>query len=227
MNLGVHSNWNRQGKCPWVLAYVWESILPYICLYSSDQSKGWQNYLQSAKRMAEWCNKQRKVQTYSVGSRVSVRIPLIDRARSDLHHLPLCWCWSAGSGSESLPFAVHWYSLHHVHWKCKQLLLLGHYDINTIMTKLWVAFNFFHRCNHSVLKVCCSASKVEDFRDSLNYSVEGWKDIPSVTLREAAQQLAPWNSWHPGTAMLQMPADALLVPLNQARYQLQLSLSWG
>lgn len=45
-------------------------------------------YLQSAKKMAEWYNRRKYVHIFSVGDKVSIRIPRIDRANSDLPRLP-------------------------------------------------------------------------------------------------------------------------------------------
>ena len=45
-------------------------------------------YLKSAKRMAEKYNKRKPTQTFAIGDKVSVWIPRIDQANSDLPHLP-------------------------------------------------------------------------------------------------------------------------------------------
>ena len=47
-----------------------------------------QRYLQSAKKMEERYNKKRGVESFSVGDKVSVRIPRIDRTCTDLPRLP-------------------------------------------------------------------------------------------------------------------------------------------
>ena len=46
------------------------------------------HYRKNAERMKERYKKKKKVQTFDVGDAVSVRIPRIDRASTDLHRLP-------------------------------------------------------------------------------------------------------------------------------------------
>ena len=50
--------------------------------------KAGRKYLSSAKRMAERYNKQHSTLSFVIGESVSLRIPRIDRASSDLSRLP-------------------------------------------------------------------------------------------------------------------------------------------
>ena len=61
--------------------------LEYACIVQV-RVKADRKYLKAARKMAERYNKQRNVQTFTVGSKISVRIPRIDRASSDLPRLP-------------------------------------------------------------------------------------------------------------------------------------------
>ena len=51
------------------------------------------------------------------------------------------------------------------------------------------------RCKHGVLRTCFHAGDMEPFSGTYQIPVDGWEDQPKVTLREAARQQSPWNSF--------------------------------
>ena len=51
------------------------------------------------------------------------------------------------------------------------------------------------RCKYGVLSTCFHAGNLESFSGTYNISVDGWESQPRISLREAARQQAPWNSF--------------------------------
>ena len=51
------------------------------------------------------------------------------------------------------------------------------------------------RCKHGVISTCFHAGDLEPFSGTYNIPVEGWQDETRITLREAARQQSPWNSF--------------------------------
>lgn len=51
------------------------------------------------------------------------------------------------------------------------------------------------RCKYGVLKTCFDAGDLECFQSTYNIPIDGWKDQPKVTVREAARQQAPCNAF--------------------------------
>ena len=64
--------------------YLYNTIVLFVQLHV----KGDRRYLKAAQKMIHWYNKQKSVVSFSAGDYVSVRIPRIDHASSDLSCLP-------------------------------------------------------------------------------------------------------------------------------------------
>ena len=128
-------------------------------------------YLASAQKMADRYLKKKNVQSFLIGENVSLRIPRIDRASSDLSRLP-CTVVEIVGDDQTL------YRL-----RCISDSLL-HSNINVL---------HFCRCQHGVLRVCYTANELERFNGHVICSADNWKDEPCISLREAARQQAPWN----------------------------------
>ena len=46
-----------------------------------------------------------------------------------------------------------------------------------------------------MLKICYPANELEEYSGPLSCTIDGWKDAPVLSLREAAKQQAPWNAF--------------------------------
>ena len=51
------------------------------------------------------------------------------------------------------------------------------------------------RCKYGVLRTCFRAGDLESFKGSHGIPVKEWENQPRITLREAARQQSPWNSF--------------------------------
>jgi len=51
------------------------------------------------------------------------------------------------------------------------------------------------RSKYGVLRSCFRAGDLEPFTASYGIPVKGWEDEPRITVREAARQQSPWNSF--------------------------------
>ena len=72
-----------------------------VSLFFYIRIKADRKYLSSAKKMGERYNKQHSTLPFVIGESVSVRIPRIDRASSDLSRLP-CVAVEIVGGDQSL-----------------------------------------------------------------------------------------------------------------------------
>ena len=69
--------------------YLYNAIILHVYLFMQVRVKGDRRYLKSAqKMMIHPYNKKKSVVSFAAGDYVSVRIPRIDRASSDLSCLP-------------------------------------------------------------------------------------------------------------------------------------------
>ena len=68
--------------------YLHNAIILHVYLFMQVRVKGDRRYLQSAQKMIHRYNKKKSVVSFAAGDYVSVRIPRIDRASSDLSRLP-------------------------------------------------------------------------------------------------------------------------------------------
>ena len=127
--------------------------------------------------MAERYNKQHRTLSFVIGESVSVRIPRIDRASSDLSRLP-CVVVEIVGGDQSL------YRLRYIVFNC---VTFASYFVNSSS----YVFNF--RCQHGVLNVCYTAGELEKYNGSGMCEVENWQNQPFISLKEAARKQAPWN----------------------------------
>ena len=55
--------------------------------------------------------------------------------------------------------------------------------------------SYYHRYEHGVIKNCYPADQLEIYTGCLTFMTDGWKDEPTVSLREAARKQAPWNAF--------------------------------
>ena len=121
--------------------------------------------------MAERCNKQHSTLSFVIGESVSLRIPSIDRASSDLSCLP-CVVVDIVGGGQSL-YRLRYDIANQLYYFCVLL-------VNS-------ASNVFNcRCQHGVLNVCYTAGELERYNGSVICAVENWQNEPFISLREAA-----------------------------------------
>ena len=68
--------------------YLYNAIILHVYLFMQVCVKGDRRYLKSAQKMIHRYNTKKSVVSFTAGDYVSVRIPRIDRASSDLSRLP-------------------------------------------------------------------------------------------------------------------------------------------
>ena len=102
--------------------------------------------------MAMRYNKKEHVRSFCVGDKVSVRIPRIDRANTDLSRLSCLMVEVLGKTS--------------CHYRLRYVCM--HESLQQI----------YSLCNN----VCYPASELEEYSGALNYSLDGWKELLSISL---------------------------------------------
>lgn len=71
-------------------------------------------------------------------------------------------------------------------------MCICHACIHTLIA-LIVIYSEYFRSQSGILNVCYPASELEEYTGTLSWTVQGWKQDDSISLREAARKQSPWN----------------------------------